>query len=82
MCLSVRDYVKSSQKEQKGFGKKKGKVGLLCLAPDSPVPPTGQSGTRSDRKDRSREKEDFVGYNSLDSPCGAADSPVCQPNND
>jgi hypothetical protein len=37
MCLSVRDYGKSSQKKQKRFGKKK--VGLFCKTPDGPVQP-------------------------------------------
>jgi hypothetical protein len=44
MCLSVRDYVKSSQKEHKRIGKKKGKVGLVYVASDGPVPPIEQSG--------------------------------------
>jgi hypothetical protein len=28
---------------------KKGEDGLVCVAPDGPVPPTGQSGARSDQ---------------------------------
>jgi hypothetical protein len=44
MCISVRDYVKSSQKKQKRFGKKKWKLGystehwtVWCQPRDSPV---------------------------------------------
>jgi hypothetical protein len=77
MCLSVRDYVKSSQKKQKRIGKKKGKVGLVRVALDGPLPPTRQSDARSDQKGRSRENEAFVGYKSPDSPRGAPDSPMC-----
>jgi hypothetical protein len=76
MCLSVRDYVKSSQNGQKRIEKKKGKVGQVCVAPDGPVPPTGQPGA-SDRKSCSWEKEAFIGYKSPDSPHEALDSQVC-----
>jgi hypothetical protein len=43
VCLNSRDYMKLSQKEQKTLGKKKDEIGLVWVAPDGPVPPTGQS---------------------------------------
>jgi hypothetical protein len=45
--LSARDLVESSPKEAKeNKGRNREKL-LYCVAPDDPVPPTGQSGARS-----------------------------------
>jgi hypothetical protein len=44
ICLSARDLAKSSTKETKeDKGRNREKL-LECVAPDGPVPPTGQSG--------------------------------------
>jgi hypothetical protein len=77
--------MKSRQKGAKENKIEKGENELDRVAPDSPVPLTGrpmctgESGARFTVQYWLLSKiSACVGYNSLDRPCGALDSPVCQ----